>query len=133
MALVLALRPLLRDLTENPSVLPVLRHPAISRALVMIATRFAEPWTIESLAKEVGMSLLRLHGRLPRPRRGSPGPPPHRPPHAEAARLLCETSLPQSAVPQRVGYQSAVGFHLAFRKWFGKTPGEYRTHAASPA
>jgi AraC-like DNA-binding protein len=133
MALVLALRPLLRDFTENPAVLPVLRHPGISRAMVMIATRFAEPWTIESLAREVGMSrsaftaafrelvgeapARHLTGRLLHP----------------AARLLCETSLPQSAVPQRVGYQSAVGFHLAFRKWFGKTPGEYRSHATSVA
>ncbi|WP_236246742.1 AraC family transcriptional regulator [Streptomyces sp. CC210A] len=133
MALVLALRPLLRDLTENPSVLPVLRHPAISRALVMIATRFAEPWTIESLAREVGMSRSAFTAAF----RDLVGEAPAR--HLtgrrmqEAARLLCETSLPQSAVPQRVGYQSAVGFHLAFRKWFGKTPGEYRTHAASPA
>lgn len=51
----------------------------------------------------------------------------------EAARLLGETSLPQSAVPQRVGYRSAVGFHLAFRKWFDRTPGEYRSGAVPAA
>ncbi|MFJ8696345.1 AraC family transcriptional regulator [Streptomyces roseolilacinus] len=133
MALVLALRPLLRDFTENPAVLPVLRHPGISRAMVMIATRFAEPWTIESLAREVGMSRSAFTAAF----RELVGEAPAR--HLtgrrmqEAARLLCETSLPQSAVPQRVGYQSAVGFHLAFRKWFGKTPGEYRSHATSVA
>ncbi|MFG3494765.1 AraC family transcriptional regulator [Streptomyces sp. NPDC047928] len=133
MALVLALRPLLREFTENPSSLPVLRHPGISRAMVMIATRFAEPWTIESLAREVGMSRSAFTAAF----RELVGEAPAR--HLtgrrmqEAARLLGETSVPQSAVPQRVGYQSAVGFHLAFRKWFGKTPGEYRTHAASPA
>ncbi|GHI22767.1 hypothetical protein Shyd_41380 [Streptomyces hydrogenans] len=48
----------------------------------------------------------------------------------EAARLLAETGLPQSAVPARVGYRSRVGFHLAFRTAYGTTPGEYR--AASP-
>ncbi|WP_149184074.1 AraC family transcriptional regulator [Streptomyces sp. TRM49041] len=133
MALVLALRPLLRDFSENPAVLPVLRHPGISRAMVMIATRFAEPWTIESLAREVGMSRSAFTAAF----RELVGEAPAR--HLtgrrmqEAARLLCETSLPQSAVPQRVGYQSAVGFHLAFRKWFGKTPGEYRSHAARVA
>jgi AraC-like DNA-binding protein len=133
MALVLALRPLLRDLTEKPGVLPVLHHPGISRAMVMIATRFAEPWTIESLAREVGMSRSAFTAAF----RELVGEAPAR--HLtgrrmqEAARLLCETSLPQSAVPQRVGYQSAVGFHLAFRKWFGKTPGEYRSHAATVA
>ncbi|HEY9369905.1 AraC family transcriptional regulator [Streptomyces sp.] len=131
MALVLALRPLLRKLAETPDGLPVLRHPGISRALVMIATRYAEPWTIESLAKEVGMSRSAFTAAF----RELVGEAPAR--HLtgrrmqEAARLLSETSLPQSAVPERVGYQSAVGFHLAFRKWFGKTPGEYRSGAAA--
>ncbi|GAA4899830.1 AraC family transcriptional regulator [Streptomyces coeruleoprunus] len=133
MAFVLALRPLLRDFTENSTALPVLRHPAISRAMVMIATRFAEPWTIEALAREVGMSRSAFTAAF----RELVGEAPAR--HLtgrrmqEAARLLGETSVPQSAVPQRVGYQSAVGFHLAFRKWFGKTPGEYRSHAATVA
>lgn len=133
MALVLALRPLLREFAENPASLPVLRHPGVSRALVMIATRFAEPWTIESLAREVGMSRSAFTAAF----RALVGEAPAR--HLtgrrmqEAARLLGETSLPQSAVPQRVGYRSAVGFHLAFRKWFGVTPGEYRAGAASAA
>ncbi|MFJ8585308.1 AraC family transcriptional regulator [Streptomyces sp. NPDC093595] len=131
MALVLAMRPLLREFTENPASLPVLRHPGISRAMVMIATRFAEPWTIEALAKEVGMSRSAFTAAF----RELVGEAPAR--HLtgrrmqEAARLLGETSLPQSAVPRRVGYQSAVGFHLAFRKWFGVTPGEYRTSTAA--
>ncbi|MFI8960732.1 AraC family transcriptional regulator [Streptomyces sp. NPDC053493] len=127
MALVLALRPLLRELAGNPASLPVLRHPGISRALVIVATRFAEPWTIDSLAREVGMSRSAFTAAF----RDLVGESPAR--HLtgrrmqEAARLLTETSLPQSAVPARVGYQSAVGFHLAFRKWYGMTPGEYRT------
>ncbi|MFF3338567.1 MULTISPECIES: AraC family transcriptional regulator [Streptomyces] len=132
MALVLALRPLLRQLADNPAALPVLRHPGISRAMVIIATRFAEPWTIESLAREVGMSRSAFTAAF----RTLVGDAPAR--HLtgrrmqEAARLLRETTVAQSAVPQRVGYQSSVGFHLAFRKWFGTTPGEYRI-AAGPA
>ncbi|MGR8008197.1 AraC family transcriptional regulator [Streptomyces hypolithicus] len=132
MALVLALRPLLRELTDNPAALPVLRHSGISRAMVIIATRFAEPWTIESLAREVGMSRSAFTAAF----RQLVGDAPAR--HLtgrrmqEAARLLGETTVAQSAVPQRVGYQSSVGFHLAFRKWFGTTPGEYR-NAAGPA
>ncbi|MEV6393266.1 AraC family transcriptional regulator [Streptomyces sp. NPDC051907] len=133
MALVLALRPLLRELADNPASLPVLRHPGISKAMVIIATRFADPWTIESLAREVGMSRSAFTAAF----RELVGEAPAR--HLtgrrmqEAARLLAETSLPQSAVPERVGYQSAVGFHLAFRKWFGMTPGEYRTKGPSAA
>ncbi|MET4925826.1 AraC family transcriptional regulator [Streptomyces sp. PSRA5] len=133
MALVLALRPLLREIADNPASLPVLSHPGISRAMVIIATRFAEPWTIESLAREVGMSRSAFTAAF----RELVGEAPAR--HLtgrrmqEAARLLGETSLPQSAVPQRVGYRSAVGFHLAFRKWFEQTPGEYRSGAVPAA
>ncbi|MEU3686910.1 AraC family transcriptional regulator [Streptomyces narbonensis] len=126
MALVLALRPLLRELAGSPASLPMLRHPGISRAVVMIATRFAEPWRIDSLAREVGMSRSAFTAAF----RELVGESPARYLAArrmqEAVRLLTETSLPQSALPARIGYQSAVGFHLAFRKWFGVTPGEYR-------
>ncbi|WP_030694300.1 AraC family transcriptional regulator [Streptomyces globisporus] len=133
MALVLALRPLLRELAGNPASLPLLRHPGISRAVVMMATRFAEPWTIDSLAREVGMSRSAFTAAF----RELVGESPARYLSArrmqEAGRLLTETSLPQSAVPERVGYRSAVGFHLAFRKWFGMTPGEYRSGEARAA
>ncbi|MEU7024109.1 AraC family transcriptional regulator [Streptomyces sp. NPDC046203] len=130
MAFVLALRPLLLDLAEDPErpySPPLLRHPGIRRALVLIATRFAEPWTIDMLAREAGMSRSAFTAAFS----GHVGMSPAR--HLtecrmrEAARLLTETSLPQSAIPARVGYQSAVGFHLAFRKWYGETPGVYRT------
>ncbi|MDV5148476.1 AraC family transcriptional regulator [Streptomyces sp. SBC-4] len=133
MALVLALRPLLRELAGNPASLPLLRHPGISRAVVMMATRFAESWTIDSLAREVGMSRSAFTAAF----RELVGESPARYLAArrmqEAVRLLSETSLPQSALPARIGYQSAVGFHLAFRKWFGVTPGEYRAGVASAA
>ncbi|MFE0644142.1 AraC family transcriptional regulator [Streptomyces sp. NPDC058877] len=126
MTLVLTLRPLLRELAGTPASLPLLRHPGISRAVVTMATRFAEPWTIDSLAREVGMSRSAFTAAF----RELVGESPARYLAArrmqEAGRLLTETSLPQSAVPARVGYRSAVGFHLAFRKWFGVTPGEYR-------
>lgn len=133
MALVLALRPLLSRLADNPASLTMLRHPAIGRALVMMATRYAEPWTIDSLAREVGMSRSAFTAAF----RELVGESPARHLTArrmqEAGRLLTETSLPQSAVPARVGYQSAVGFHLAFRKWSGVTPGEYRSKVARAA
>ncbi|MBT2510238.1 AraC family transcriptional regulator [Streptomyces sp. ISL-98] len=133
MALVLALRPLLRELADNPSALPVLRHAGISRAMVVIATRFAEPWTIESLAREVGMSRSAFTAAFRKLVGDAPAKHLTGRRMQEAARLLGETTVAQSAVPQRVGYQSSVGFHLAFRKWFGTTPGEYRLAAGRTA
>lgn len=133
LAFVLALRPLLQALAENPAVLPAMRHPGISKALVILSTRFAEVWTVEGLAREVGMSRSAFTAAF----RALVGETPARYLTArrmqEAVRLLTETSLAQALVPERVGYQSAVGFHMAFRKWFGTTPGDYRSRGALAA
>ncbi|MET8971915.1 AraC family transcriptional regulator [Streptomyces hydrogenans] len=105
-------------------------HPGIGRSVAAIETRYAEPWTVDTLAREAGMSRSSFTAAF----REAVGTSPARHLTArrirEAARLLAETGLPQSAVPARVGYRSRVGFHLAFRTAYGTTPGEYR--AASP-
>ncbi|OKI25189.1 AraC family transcriptional regulator [Saccharothrix sp. CB00851] len=129
LALVLTLRPMLRELSESPHALKAVRHPGISRALVIIYTRYQEPWTIDTLAREAGMSrsaFTSVFGDLV-----GEGPARHLAGRrmAEAARLLTETRIPQNAIAERVGYQSAVGFHLAFRRWLGITPGAYRQNA----
>lgn len=125
---VLALR---AALSEQPvPVLRGMRHPAIGRALLAVHTRPAEPWTLESLAAEAGMSRSAFAATF----RGLVGLPPMR--HLaerrmqEAARLLRDTRLPHAAVAERVGYGSTVGFHLAFRTWSGRTPGEFRASVA---
>lgn len=105
-------------------------HPGIGRAVAAVETRYAEPWTVVTLAREAGMSRSAFTAAF----REAVGTSPARHLTArrirEAARLLAGTGLPQSAVPARVGYRSRVGFHLAFRTAYGMTPGEYR--AAAP-
>ncbi|NUT46751.1 MAG: AraC family transcriptional regulator [Saccharothrix sp.] len=133
LALVLALRPMLRELSESPHALKAVHHPGVSRALVIIYTRYREPWTIDTLAREAGMSrsaFTAVFGDLV-----GEGPAKHLTGRrmAEAARLLTETRIPQNAIAERVGYQSVVGFHLAFRRWLGITPGAYRQGAAAVA
>ncbi|ASO21763.1 AraC-like DNA-binding protein [Actinoalloteichus hoggarensis] len=126
MVFVLALRPLLTAMTERPEMLAALANPAVSRALTAMHTRYAEPWTLRSLAAEANLSRSTFAG-LFRELVGE-GPATHLTAcrMRAAARLLVDTDVPQSAVPGRVGYQSAVGFHRAFRRHFGTTPGEYR-------
>ncbi|PPK63720.1 AraC family transcriptional regulator [Actinokineospora auranticolor] len=126
MAFVLTLRPLLQGMLERPEVLAAARHPEIGTALLIMYTRFDEPWTVESLAREVGMSrsaftacFRKLVGEAPAGHLTSCR-------MREAARLLADASVPLGVVSARVGYQSVVGFHLAFRKFFETTPGEYR-------
>ncbi|REE99830.1 AraC family transcriptional regulator [Thermomonospora umbrina] len=128
---VLALRVALHRSAGECPALESLRHPSIGRALLAVQTRFAEPWTLESLAREAGMSrssfaatFRRLVGEAPARHLAARR-------MQEAARLLTETAVPLGGVAERVGYASAVGFHLAFRRHHGVTPGEYRRARAT--
>ena len=43
-----------------------------------------------------------------------------------AQKLLKETDLTIGEIGERVGYTTPRGFFLAFQKYSGSTPGEYR-------
>ncbi|MET9345275.1 AraC family transcriptional regulator [Streptomyces termitum] len=105
-------------------------HSGLARALAAVEDRYAEPWTVTGLAREAGMSRSAFTAAFHEAVGTSPARHLAARRMREAARLLAETSLPQSAVPARVGYHSRAGFHLAFRTAHGTTPGEYR--AAAP-
>ncbi len=126
---VLALRVAVNALSQDQPILRALRHPALSKALHAVHHRFAEPWTVQSLASEAGLSRSAFAEVF----RDLVGEPPMRHLTArrmqEGARLLTETDLPHQRIAERVGYQSMVGFHLAFRSWSGQPPGEYRREA----
>ncbi|GAA3656910.1 AraC family transcriptional regulator [Streptomyces chitinivorans] len=134
MIFVLALRTALERLSETSPALQALRHPGIGRALLAIYAGYHKPWTVESLSREAGMSRSAFAQTF----RRLVGEPPAR--HLAARRmqearlLLADPTVAQADIPERVGYRSAVGFHIAFRKEFGVTPGEYRAsrQAAAP-
>jgi AraC family transcriptional activator of mtrCDE len=130
MAFVLMLRPLLRGMLDRPDVMGAFKHPAISKALSIMYTRFAEPWTIESLAHEVGMSRSAFTATFRELVGDSPASHLTSCRMREAARLLTESDAPLSVLAEQVGYRSSVGLHLAFRKTFDMTPGEHRTRSA---
>ncbi|MFI6316304.1 AraC family transcriptional regulator [Nonomuraea sp. NPDC050556] len=111
--------------------LAALRHPAVSAALLAVQTRFAEPWTVETLAAEAGLSRSAFAATF----RELVGEAPMRHLTArrmqEAARLLTETALAHERISERVGYRSTVGFHLAFKAWYGTPPGEFRRRVSA--
>jgi DNA-binding response OmpR family regulator len=47
----------------------------------------------------------------------------------KAARMLIESDLPVSEIAYLCGFTNSKHFSTAFKKQFGKTPSEYRTHA----
>jgi AraC-like DNA-binding protein len=93
--------------------------------------RWNEPWTVESLAAQVGLSRsgfaarfhelvgetpLRylVHWRL-----------------MKAAAWLHETDDSLAEIAERVGYDSAPAFSKAFKQWRGIGPGAYRKTRAT--
>ncbi|SEM25484.1 AraC family transcriptional regulator [Nonomuraea pusilla] len=126
LAYVLALRAALARPGRDAPVLRAMGHPGVAAALLAVQRRYAEPWTVGTLAAEAGMSRSAFAAAF----RELVGEAPMRHLTArrmqEAARLLAETPLPHSGVARRVGYHSTVGFHLAFKQWHGTTPGDYR-------
>ena len=100
-------------------------------ALERIHADPARDWTVESLAREVGLWRAAFARRFAR----AVGEPPlaylTRWGMSTAGRLLRESDLTLAAVAQRVGYTSEFAFSKAFKRDFGIAPSAYRREIAA--
>ncbi len=105
--------------------------PAIAPALRAMHGLPAVPWTVETLARESGLSRAAFARRF----KSVLGEPPlayltgWR--MTTARRLLRETELPLSAIAERTGYGSEFAFAKAFKRECGRAPGNYRLAGAA--
>lgn len=103
-----------------------LRDPHVSRALSLLHARYAEPWTMETLARQVGLSRSALADRFT----SLLGEPPmrylarHR--MNLAANLLNEGRQKACDIAYSVGFSSEAAFSRAFKKEFGSPPATWR-------
>ena len=108
--------PLLRAFTD--------RH--VGRALKLIHESPADPWTVESLASEVGMSRSRFANRFSEAL--GQGPMSYltdwRLQRALVLLSDARCSVNQAAI--QTGYRSPAAFTRAFAGKFGKSPSEFR-------
>lgn len=109
-----------------------LRDPVIGQALAALHGEPREAWTVEALARIVGVSRSVLAERFTE----MVGQPPMQ--YLAlwrmqlASRLLAEGGQ-VAAVAGAVGYESEAAFSRAFKKLVGQAPGTWRRSAASPA
>ncbi len=103
-----------------------LRDPEIGTALRLVHGRFAEAWTLERLAREVGMSRSSFADRFT----AYVGLPPMtylaQWRLQAAARMLQNGTMSVAQVATAVGYQSESAFNRAFKRHVGRTPGTWR-------
>ncbi len=107
-----------------------LRDPEVGSALRLMHGRFAEPWTLEQLAREVRMSRSSFADRFT----AYVGIPPMTYlAHWRlqlAARLLQSGSTSVAQAAHAVGYQSESAFNRAFKRQVGEAPGAWRRRGA---
>jgi AraC-like DNA-binding protein len=111
---------------DVPSWLRALRDPVLARVIAVLHGRPAEPWTVESLAREVHISRATLARRFTE----IVGEPPltyltRWRMHIASQRLKYSTQ-PVGAIAREVGYTSEYAFNRAFARHRGQPPGRYR-------
>lgn len=116
---------------DRPGWLAALKNPALSKALTRMHADLAAPWTIDSLAREVGLSRATFARRFTE----LVGEPPlaylTRWRMTIAARMLRGGGASVSEVAERVGYESEFAFSRAFKRSHGIAPGGFRRTSAA--
>ncbi len=121
------LRGYLEALPEDaPGWLSGLRDRHVGAALRLIHGRPHEPWTLESLAREVGLSRSVFAERFTHYVHMAPMHYLGRWRLQLAARLLERPGINIARVAQEVGYESEAAFNRAFKKLTGHPPGAWR-------
>lgn len=106
--------------------LAALRDRHVGRAIGLMHERPAEPWTVDELGRQVGLSRSALHERFVE----LVGQPPMQ--YLTnwrmqcGARLLREGHATVATIAQEVGYDSEAAFARAFKRLVGQPPAAWR-------
>ncbi|SLM49860.1 Transcriptional regulator, AraC family [Nitrospira japonica] len=109
------------------------RDPQVGKALALLHRQPAFPWTIASLANEVGVSRSVLAERFKHYLSETPIGYLTRWRLQLAAQLLTSTSKSVAEVAGDVGYESEPSFNRAFKREFSLPPARFRTQARPPS
>jgi AraC-like DNA-binding protein len=107
-----------------------LRDRFVARALALMHARPVDPWTVEALAREVGISRSGLAQRFTE----LVGLPPMQ--YLSlwrlqlAANQLRVTDSSLASIAETVGYESEASFNRAFKREFGEPPATWRKNNA---
>ena len=126
----------LREWFARPDVEPpgwyrALGDPVVGRAMRLLHAAPSRPWAVAALAEEVGVSRATLARRFTE----LVGEPPMTYLTGWrlclAADLLASTDATVQSVARQVGYESAFGLSVAFKRVYGTRPSEHRVSAGA--
>jgi AraC-like DNA-binding protein len=109
-----------------------LRDRYVGRALSLLHEQPAHPWTVDQLARKVGLSRSALGERFNQLIGSPPMQYLTRWRTSLAARQLRESDASIIRVATEVGYESEAAFNRAFKREFGLPPAAWRRRAAKP-
>ena len=92
-----------------------------------VAKDLKRPWSVESLAHEMGLSTSHFHRLVRETQHTSPMKMVTRLRMERAQELLIMHDVPISVIADQVGYRNQFAFATAFKKFSGVTPGQFRT------
>ncbi|MDA9529040.1 AraC family transcriptional regulator [Bradyrhizobium sp. CCBAU 25338] len=126
-----ALRQYAGNYQEGRGWVAALRDPYIARSLAMFHSNVAHPWTVEKLARGVGLSRSAVAGRFVRLIGMAPMRYLAYCRMQVAAGKLAEGRDSLSQIADAVGYGSEAAFSRAFKSAFGSAPARWRQRSAS--
>jgi AraC-like DNA-binding protein len=107
--------------------------PAVGRALAIIHRRPCDDWTLETLAREVGLSRSALNEKFTRFIGQAPMTYLTDWRLELGAEALRSTSRSVQQVAVEVGYESEAAFNRAFKRKFASPPAKYRRESRAKA
>lgn len=120
------------DRNHNVAWLGAVSDGHIAKALRLMHEQSNQAWSVESLAKQVGMSRSVFAQRFKTVVGEAPMEYLTRCRIHKASRLLQESNMSIGQIANMIGYESDASFNKAFKRRLGISPGTYRLQAESP-
>ena len=118
---------------EQTPLIMALGDKFVGKALQSLHHSADQPWSLETLAADVGLSRAAFAKRFKTLVGQSMFEYLTSLRIRQACQLLVETSLPLHEVASRVGYESDLAFTRTFKKYMDQTPTHYRKHVSITA
>lgn len=111
---------------DRAGCLAAVLNPKLGRSMSKIHLAPEKPWTVESLAREAGMSRTVFADRFTNLVGMTPLAYVTHWRMERARRDIRETDLPLIDIAENIGYSSEAAFNRAFKRQFNQTPGQVR-------